>query len=113
MKNLKAYINESIQLNESAKKCQDTIKDMYDNDGDLVSVASCFLWLDELGWDEKDPEEWAEEVHDINDDVDPDYFIGWYYDGMVAMVELGRKKTLDFIKKISSKEEMDDYNIKD
>ena len=31
---------------------------------------------------------------------------------MRAMIEAGRKHTLDFIKKISSKEEMGDYGIK-
>lgn len=104
-------VRESVVNEANTNKCLKTIARTYNDDGDLVSVASCFNWLDELGWEGMSEEEYASAVHDINDDVDEDAFYGFYSDCMMAMVEVGRKVTLDFIKKISSKEEMDDFNI--
>jgi hypothetical protein len=109
---LKDYINESLINEANTNKCLKTIARTYNNDGDLVSVASCFNWLDDLDWQEMSEEEYAAAVYDINDDVDEDTFMNFYSDCMMAMVEVGRKQTLDFIKKISSKEEMEDYGIK-
>jgi hypothetical protein len=104
-------VRESTVNEANTNKCLKTIARTYNDDGDLVSVASCFNWLDELGWEGMSEEEYASAVYDINDDVDEDTFYGFYSDCMMAMVEVGRKATLDFIKKISSKEEMDDFNI--
>lgn len=111
--NLKDFINESLINEANINKCLKTIARTYNNDNDLVSVASCFNWLDELDWKKMSVEEYAAAVNDINDDIDEDIFMNFYSDCMMAMVEVGRKQTLDFIKKISSKEEMEDYNIKD
>ena len=113
MKNLKDFINEALVNEANTNSCLKTIARTYNDDGDLVSVASCFKWLDELDWQEMSEEEYATAVNDINDDVDEDTFMARYSNCMMAMVKVGRKTTLDFIKKISSKEEMEDYNIKD
>lgn len=109
---LKDFINEALVNEANVNKCLKTIAGKYNDDGDLVSVASCFNWLDELDWQEMSEEEYAAAVYDINDDVDEDTFINFYSDCMMAMVEVGRKATLDFIKKISSKEEMEEYGVK-
>lgn len=109
---LKDFINEALVNEANTNKCLKTIARTYNNDGDLVSVASCFNWLDELGWGGMSEEEYAATVYDINDDIDADTFDIFYKDCMMAMVEVGRKATLDFIKNISSKEEMDSYDIK-
>ena len=108
---LKDFINEALVNEANTNNCLKTIARTYNNDGDLVSVASCFNWLDELGWEGMSEEEYAEAVYNINDDIDEDTFYDIYSNCMMAMVEVGRKATLDFIKKISSKEEMDDFNI--
>ena len=56
-------------------------------------------------------EEYATAVNDINDDVDEDTFMGVFWDCMEAMLTVGRKETLKFIKKISKPDEMEDFGI--
>jgi hypothetical protein len=56
-------------------------------------------------------EEYAEAIHDINDDIEEDVFFSKYCECVMAMAKLGRKQTLKYIKKISSKEEMEDFGI--
>ena len=56
-------------------------------------------------------EEYVEAISDINDDIDEDTFMDMYSDCMKAMAKIGRKKTLDILKKISSPEELEDLGI--
>ena len=111
MKNLKDFINESLLNEANMNKVLKTIEELYNNDGDLTSVASCFNWLDELNWEEMSAEEYATAVNDINDDIDEDTFMGIYWDCMSAMLTAGRKETLKFIKKVSEPGEMEDFGI--
>lgn len=108
---LKDFINESLLNESNINKALKTIGRLYNDDGDLTSVASCFNWLDELNWEEMSAEEYAEAVNDINDDIDEDTFMGMFWDCMSAMLTAGRKETLKFIKKISNPEEMEDFGI--
>lgn len=108
---LKDFINESLLNESNINKALKTIGRLYNDDGDLTSVASCFNWLDELNWEEMSAEEYAAAVNDINDDIDEDTFMGMFWDCMSAMLIAGRKETLKFIKKVSSPEEMEDYGI--
>jgi DNA repair ATPase RecN len=66
---LKDFINEALVNEANTNSCLKTIARKYNDDGDLVSVASCFNWLDELGWEGMSEEEYAEAVYGINDDV--------------------------------------------
>ena len=108
---LKDFINESLLNEANINKALKTIGRLYNDDGDLTSVASCFNWLDELNWEEMSAEEYAEAVNDINDDIDEDTFMGMYWNCMSAMLTAGRKETLKFIKNISSPREMEDFGI--
>lgn len=108
---LKDFINESLLNESNINKALKTIGRLYNDDGDLTSVASCFNWLDELNWEEMSAEEYAEAVNDINDDIDEDIFMGMFWDCMSAMLTAGRKETLKFIKKVSKPGEMEDFGI--
>ena len=108
---LKDFINESLLNESNINKALKTIGRLYNDDGDLTSVASCFNWLDELNWEEMSAEEYAEAVNDINDDIDEDTFMGMFWDCMSAMLTAGRKETLKFIKKVSKPGEMEDFGI--
>ena len=109
---LKDFINESLLNEANMNKVLKTIEELYNSDGDLTSVASCFNWLDELDWEEMSAEEYAAAVNDINDDIDEDTFMWMFWDCMSAMLTAGRKETLKFIKKVSSPGEMEDFGIK-
>jgi hypothetical protein len=111
MKNLKDFINESLLNEANMNKVLKTVEELYNSDGDLTSVASCFNWLDELDWEEMSAEEYAEAVNDINDDIDEDTFMIMFWDCMSAMLTAGRKETLKFIKKVSKPGEMEDFGI--
>lgn len=108
---LKDFINESLLNEANMNKVLKIIDRLYNEDGDLTSVASCFNWLDALKWEDMDAEEYAAAVNDINDDVDEDTFMGIFWDCMEAMLTVGRKETLKFIKKISKPDEMEDFGI--
>lgn len=109
MIDLKDFINESL-INESNNDFK-SIDILYKEDGDLISISTCFNWLEELGWEKMSEEEYAEAIHDINDDIEEDVFFSRYCECIMAMAKLGRKQTLKYIKKISSKEEMEDFGI--
>ena len=115
MKNLKDFVAESLSINESASpnKVQKLLQDMYDSDGDAVSVASCWNWLEDMDWEQKDAMGYAEYVADVSDgDIDVEYAVDMYSDCMVAMAELGRDKVYKIISKIVDKDELDSYDIK-
>ena len=105
MKSLAQFVNEAISTGDASK----IIKNTY-NDSNYTA-ASCFNWLDALNWEDMDAEEYAAAVNDINDDVDEDTFMGIFWDCMEAMLTVGRKETLKFIKKVSSPGEMEDFGI--
>lgn len=108
---LKDFINESLLNEANMNKALKIIDRLYNEDGDLTSVASCFNWLDALNWEDMGAEEYAAAVNDINDDVDEDTFMGIFWDCMEAMLTVGRKESLKFIKKISKPDEMEDFGI--
>ena len=105
MKSLAQFVNEAISTGDASK----IIKNTYDDSN--YTAASCFNWLDELDWEEMSDEEYVEAISDINDDIDEDTFMDMYSDCMKAMAKIGRKKTLDILKKISSPEELEDLGI--
>lgn len=89
-----------------------SIKDMYMDDGDLVSVASCFHWLDELDWKKMNWTQYASAIHEINPDVDVTLAKNRYAKVMAAMADEGREKTLEIIKSIvKDQSELGDYDI--
>lgn len=113
MKDLQDYLNESFQITESISKAQvkKLIQNMYDEDRDLVSVASCYNWLDALQWDKRDDDEYNEDVMNINDDISEDD-MDYYGPVMSAMAQIGKKETLKIIKSIVKDEsELEDFNI--
>jgi DNA-binding ferritin-like protein len=105
MKSLAQFVNEAISTGDASK----IIKNTY-NDSNYTAV-SCFNWLDELDWEEMSDEEYIEAISDINDDIDEDTFMDMYSDCMKAMAKIGRKKTLDILKKISTPEGLEDLGI--
>lgn len=114
MKDLKDYISESL-VNEaiSPAKVQKLLQDMYDSDGDAVSVASCWNWLEDMDWEQMDALGYAEHIAEISDgDIDVEYAVDWYSDCMMAMAELGRDKSYKIISKIIDKDELESYDIK-
>lgn len=111
MIDLKDFINESLVNESTDNQKLKFIGGIYNEDGDLSTIASCFNWLDELNWEKMSEEEYAEAIHDINDDIDEEIFMVKYCDCIMKMVELGRNKVLKFIKNISSKDEMEDFGI--
>lgn len=114
MKGLQEYLNESFQITEAVSKSRvkKLIQGMYDDDGDLVSVASCFNWLDALDWEERDEGGYTEDVININNDVYVDDMEDYYGPVMSAMAEIGKKEVLKIIKSIVKDEsELKEYNI--
>lgn len=109
--NLKDFLTEALTINEANNKYLKAITSLYNDDGDLVSVASCFKWLDEMDWEKMKAKDYAKAVHDINDDIEVDFFMDRYSKCMVAMAEVGKEQTLDFIKQIATKEEIEDYDL--
>lgn len=103
------FLTESLLMETNINKSLKSIASLYNDDGDLVSVASCFQWLEELDWKKMSAKEYAKEVHEINDDIEADLFMDRYANCMVAMAEVGKKQALDFIKQIATKEEIEDY----
>jgi nitrogen regulatory protein PII-like uncharacterized protein len=103
-------IRESV--NESVNDAKNLIKDMYNEDGDLVSVASCYHWLDSLDWEQMSEDEYAQEITYINDDIDFTLAKLRYTAVMVAMADIGKDKTLKIIKSIvNRKSELKEYDI--
>jgi hypothetical protein len=109
---LKDFINEALVTERVGATAEELIRDMYQDDGDLVSVASCFHWLDELDWQEMNMNQYAREIHKINSDIDMTLAKNRYAEVMVMMADAGRDETLEIIKSIvEDPEELDDYNI--
>jgi hypothetical protein len=117
MTNLKDFIIESIRVNEAKssdiKKSKKLIADMYEEDGDLVSVSSCFHWLDSCDWEDYGSDGYIGVIQDINDDVDPDMAKSYYSPVMSAMAKIGKDATIKIIKDmVDDESELEDYDIK-
>ena len=108
---LKDFINEALiseaKLND--KKAYDIIKDMYDEENHIVAVASCWNWWRSANFEKYTAGGYADHILEINDDVDEDMAESYYGKCMVAMAHLGKDKTLEFIKKIAPKDQIEDY----
>lgn len=88
------------------------IKDIYQEDGNLSSVASCYHWLEELGWKSLSKKEYVEEISAINEDIDHKTAMLRYADVMVAMGKLGKSATFHYIEQmVDDQDELDNYNI--
>lgn len=81
----------------------------YNEDRSLVSVASCYGWLDELGWQKMSKSEYAEEIYNINDDIEPEFGEEEYGDVMIAMQKLGKDRAYKYLKSIDKYDEIEDY----
>jgi hypothetical protein len=113
MKDLQEYLNESLQITEAVSKSRvkKLIQDMYDDDGDLVSVASCFNWLDALDWEKRRKNGYTEDVMNINNDIGEDD-MDYYGPVMSAMAQIGKDETLKIIKSIVKDEsELEEYQV--
>lgn len=115
MKDLNEYIHESLEsVNEAMneKKAKDIIKNIYDEDGEAVSIASCWNWLNDLNWKKMSERDYIREIPKINDDIDSDMVIDRYAPVMMAMVALGKEATYEYLKSFVDEDELDDYEIK-
>lgn len=109
---LKELLQEALVSEKIGATPEELMREMYQDDGDLVSVASCFHWMDELDWEEMNWNQYAREIHRINNDIDMTLAKNRYAEVMGAMAELGREKTIEVIKSIvDDEEELEDYDI--
>lgn len=109
MLDLKDFINEAV----SDKKFKNDIQKLYNEDGDLMSILSCWGWLEDLDWKLKTKKEYAKYISDVNRVVSELYAKNHYCDCMIAMASLGREATYELLKKeISSESELRDFGIK-
>ena len=107
---LKDFINESL-VNE-AKDPGQAIKDMYNDDGDLVSVASCWHWLDELDWALMSDTEYVSAINDINDSIGKSLIRQRYLKALKAMQKMTRENAYNYIKNmVDDESELDDFSI--
>ena len=109
MLDLKDFINEAV----SVKKIKNDIQKLYDEDGDLMSILSCWEWLEDLNWELKTKKEYAKYINDVNDAVSELYAKNHYCDCVIAMASLGKEATYKLLKdEISSESELKDFGIK-
>lgn len=107
---LKDFINEAL-VNE-AKDPGQAIKDMYDEDGDLVSVASCWAWLEELDWALMSDSEYINAIDDINDSIGKSLIRRRYLKALKVMQKMTRENAYNYIKNmVDDESELDDYSI--
>lgn len=107
---LKDFINEALV--SEAKDPGQAIKDMYDEDGDLVSVASCWHWLDELDWALMSDTEYVSAINDINDSIGKSLIRQRYLKALKAMQKMTRENAYNYIKNmVDDESELDDFSI--
>lgn len=83
------------------------------NDDDLISVSSCFQWLDECDWKEMNENGYAKLINDINDDVEVEYAKEYYAPVMKAMAKVGKKESIEILKRLGvTDEELEDFDVK-
>ena len=110
MIDLKDFINESLV--SEAKDSGQAIKDMYDEDGDLVSVASCWAWLEELDWALMSDSEYINAIDDINDSIGKSLIRQRYLKALKVMQKMTRENAYNYIKNmVDDESELDDYSI--
>lgn len=109
---LKDFLMESLNVITEATNEKQAIKlfqDMYDEDGDLVSLASCFGWLNDLDWKVMNANGYSKYVNkEMGIDAD---MVMWYSERMAAMAQLGKEKTLEIIGDIAEDDEMEDWEV--
>lgn len=107
---LKDFINEALV--GEAKDPGQAIKDMYDEDGDLVSVASCWHWLDEMDWALMSDTEYVSAINDINDSIGKSLIRQRYLKALKAMQKMTRENAYNYIKNmVDDESELDDFSI--
>lgn len=107
---LKDFINEALV--SEAKDPGQAIKDMYEDDGDLVSVASCWHWLDELDWALMSDTEYVSAINDINDSIGKSLIRQRYLKALKAMQKMTRENAYNYIKNmVDDESELDDFSI--
>lgn len=107
---LKDFINEALV--SEAKDPGQAIKDMYEDDGDLVSVASCWHWLEELDWATMDDYDYIDAIKDINDSLTTGIIKTRYLKALKAMQKMTRENAYNYIKNmVDDKSELDSYDI--
>ena len=107
---LKDFVNEAL-VNE-AKDPGQAIKDMYEDDGDLVSVASCWAWLEELDWALMSDSEYIAAIDDINDSIGKSLIRQRYLKALKAMQKMTRENAYNYIKNmVDDESELEDYSI--
>ena len=107
---LKDFINEALV--SEAKDPGQFIKDMYEEDGDLVSVASCWHWLEELDWATMDDYDYIDAIKDINDSLTTGIIKTRYLKALKAMQKMTRENAYNYIKNmVDDKSELDSYDI--
>lgn len=80
------------------------------NDDDLISVSSCFQWLDECDWKEMNENGYAKLINGINDDVEVEYAKEYYAPVMKAMAKVGKKESIEILKRLGvTDEELEDF----
>lgn len=110
MIDLKDFINESLV--SEAKDPGQAIKNMYDDDGDLVSVASCWAWLEELDWALMSDSEYVSAINDINDSIGKSLIRQRYLKALKAMQKMTRENAYNYIKNmVDDESELDDFSI--
>lgn len=109
---LKDFLMESLNVITEATNEKQAIKlfqDMYDEDGDLMSLASCFGWLNDLNWKVMNANGYSKYVNkEMGIDAD---MVMWYSERMAAMAQLGKEKTLEIIGDIAEDDEMEDWEV--
>lgn len=120
MKDLNEYINENLEtINEvsmNPKKAEQCIKNSYEEDGDAVSIGSCWQWLDGIDWKKAmkmDDKKLINTIMNINDDIDSDMALDRYIPVMRSLLFLGRDAAYEYLKSFIDDEELEDYGIND
>lgn len=111
MLNLKDFINEALVV--EAKDPGQAIKDMYEEDGDLMSVASCWHWLEELDWAAMSDSDYIDAIKDINDSLTTGIIRSRYLKALKVMQKMTRENAYNYIKDmVDDESEMENYDVK-
>lgn len=110
MIDLADFVNEALVV--EAKDPGQPIKDMYEEDGDLMSVASCWHWLEELDWDAMSDSEYIDAIKDINDSLTTGIIKSRYLKALKAMQKMTRENAYNYIKDmVDDESEMENYDV--
>lgn len=110
IKDLKDFVSEAL-VNE-AKDPGQAIKDMYEEDGYLVSVASCWAWLEEFDWALMSDSEYVDAIKDINDSLTTGIIRSRYLKALKAMQKMTRENAYNYIKNmVADESELEEFDI--